>query len=56
LVVEELGIGVAGDGLVNLLLALAPQLPPLGMHLLDFVGPGGVLFAGDLPFFPFLTE
>src|SRR5665811_829154 len=55
-VVEELVIGLGGDGGVDLLLPGDALLPPLFMQLFGFRGPALVCFARDLPFLPVLLQ
>ncbi len=56
LVIEKFGVGPASDGSVNLLLALPPQIPPLGQEFFGRRRPVVFGFAGKLPFFPGLAQ
>ena len=55
-VVEVFGISLGSDGGINLFLTGDAGIPPVGMNALGFDGPGGLGFAGDLPFLPGLTK
>jgi hypothetical protein len=56
LVVEEFGIGLGGDGGINLLLAGDAAIPPVGMQSFGLIRPAGRGLARDLPLLPRLTN